>query len=151
LRTRDQFFDRPRAILGANTQERCVLGSQRDRRKIPERIIRQVGRGDGIEHHGDVHGREQGVAVGEHFGDPRGGDCRIGARLIFDHHRLAPHLAQTLPDHASENVGWPAGREWHDDADCPVGIGQAVGSSLGGRDGDRDCGDESGRRKQRTE
>ena len=149
LGARDQLLHRLRAVLGANAQERRVLGCERDRGEVLERIIRQVAGGDRIEHHGDVHRREQGVAVGRQLGDARGGDCGVGARLIFDHHRLAPHLAQTLPDHASENVGRPAGRERHDDADCSVGIGLAVGGSLGGGDGDR--GDESDRRKQRTE
>src|SRR5262249_6062703 len=143
LGARDQLFHGLRSILGADVQERHVFGRERDRGEILERIIRQVAGGDGIEHHGDIHHGEQGVAVGRHFGDARGRDRGIGAGLVLDHHRLAPYLAHALADNASKDVGRPARGKRHDDADRAIGIADAVRSSLGSRAGDREHADEA--------
>src|SRR5260221_6696905 len=140
---RDQFFDGLGPILGANVQQRRVLGRERDRGEVLERIIRQVTGSDGIEPHGDIHHGEQGVAVGCHFGDARGGDRGIGAGLVFDHHWLVPHIAQTLAEHAGEDVGRPARGKRHDDADRSIGIAVAVRGSLGNRVGEREHADEA--------
>src|SRR6516165_6880130 len=140
---RDQLFDGLRPILGANVQQRRVLGRERNQGEVLERIIGQAAGGDGIEHHGDIHHGEQGVAVGRHFGDAGGRDRGIGAGLVFDHHRLVPHLAQALADDAHEDVGRSAGRERHDDADGSIGIAVAVGGSLGSRGGNCEHADEA--------
>src|SRR6516164_1729334 len=140
---RDQFFHGLGPILGADVQQRRVLGRERDRGEVLERIIRQVAGGYGIEHHGDIHHGEQGVAVGCHLGDARGRDRGIGAGLVFDHHRLVPHLAQALAGDAHEDIGRSARRERHDDADGSIGIALAVGGPLGSRVGDREHADEA--------
>src|SRR6266566_6410174 len=49
LGARDQFLHRLRAVLGANAQQRRVLGCERDRGEVLERIIRQGAGGDRIE------------------------------------------------------------------------------------------------------
>src|SRR5215468_9421536 len=140
---RDQLFDGLRPILGANVQQRRVLGRERDRGEVLERIIGQAAGGDGIEHHGDIHHGEQGVAVGRHFGDARGRDRGVGAGLVLDHYRLAPHLAHALAEHAGEDVGRPARGKRHDDAHRPIGIAPAIRGSLGSRVGDREHADKA--------
>jgi len=47
-----------------------------------------------------------------------------------------------LCEHASEDVGRPAGRERHDDPDCSVGIRLAVIAALGDSAGGREHADE---------
>jgi hypothetical protein len=85
-----------------------------------------------------VHGGEQRVAVGRRLGDHLRGDDRVGAGPVLDDDRLAEIFAQPLPDHAGENVGRPAGRERHHDADRPLGIARR---RIGGlRAGRRDAG-----------
>src|SRR5262249_45107431 len=143
LGARDQLFHSLRSILGADVQERRVLGRERDRGEILERIIRQVAGGGGVEHHGDGHHGGQGVAGGRHFGGARGRDRGIGAGLVLDYHRLAPHLAHALAEHADEDVGRPARGKRHDDADRAIGIADAVRSSLGSRARDREHADEA--------
>src|SRR5438094_1909904 len=121
LGARNQLLHGLRSILGAHTQKRRVLGCERDRRKILERVIREIAACKRIEHQRDIHCRQQGVAVGRRFGDAGGANRGIGAGLISDHHRLSPDLAQPLRDHAREDVGRSAGRERHDDFDWARG------------------------------
>ena len=42
-----------------------------------------------------------------------GADIAAGARLVFDHHLLAPDFGQPVGDDASDDVGPAAGRERH--------------------------------------
>ena len=58
LRLGDQLLDRPRAVA-AHDYQRHVLGQQRDRGKILERVVGQIGCDQRIHHHGRVHRHEQ--------------------------------------------------------------------------------------------
>src|SRR5262249_3592287 len=46
----------------------------------------------------------------------------VAAGAVLDHHRLAPVLAHPLSDQACDDIGRPARRKRHDDADRPIGI-----------------------------
>jgi hypothetical protein len=102
----------PQTGLGANAQERRVLGRERDQGEIPERIIRQVAGGDGIEHHGDIPHGEQGVAVGRHAGHGFGCDVAGGARADLDEELRAEFFRQELGNQARDEsdalpAAWP--------------------------------------------
>jgi hypothetical protein len=52
------------------------------------------------------------------------------AALVVDDHGLAKLLGQLVGKHAADDVGGPAGRERHDQADGAIGI-----PGVGARDG----------------
>ena len=64
-----------------------------------------------------VHPRQQRQAVGRRFRHDLRADRGVGAGAVLDHDRLAPVLAHALADEARDDVGRPARRERHDDAD----------------------------------
>ncbi len=51
----------------------------------------------------------------------------LAAGAVLDHHRLAPVLAHPLADEARDQVGRPARRKRHDDADRPAGKIRSLG------------------------
>ena len=57
------------------------------------------------------------VAVGRGFRDDVGADRAAGAAAVVDHHRRLQRLAQHLRERPRHDVGRPAGRKRHDDAD----------------------------------
>ena len=70
-------------------------------------------RGFGGKARSAVH--EDRVAVGLRLGDDVGADVAAGARVILDHHRLAPLARQLLADEARGDVRRAARGERHDD------------------------------------
>src|SRR5205085_2643431 len=66
-------------------------------------------------------------------------DVAVSARLVLDHDRLAPLLAELLADHARDGVGKPARRVRYDDRDGMRRIGGRLrerGTRACGEDGD---------------
>ena len=66
---------------------------------------------------------QQRVAVGCRARDGFGADAAAGAAAVLHHHWLAERVRYPLADDAADDVGIAAGRERHDQADRPVGIG----------------------------
>ena len=74
---------------------------------------------------------QQRVAVGLGVLDLHGADRARGAALVVDDHGLAELLGQLVGEHAADDVGRPAGRERHDEADGTIGI-LGIGARNGG-------------------
>jgi hypothetical protein len=88
---------------------RRVTGAKSDRIVAQLRIQELVG--------GHSRATDQDrVAVGIRMGDHVARDVAAGARLVLDHHRLAPHLLQAVADEARGDIGRAARRERHHDA-----------------------------------
>ena len=87
-----------------------------DRRKAPQRVVRQA-LVEACVHHEGVDRHHDGVAVGLGAGGALRADVAAGAGLVLDHDRLVPALAQLLADDARKHVDAGARRERHDDED----------------------------------
>jgi hypothetical protein len=77
---------------------------QRDRHQVFGGIERHFGVETWIDHELDVGRHQNRVAVGRGFGDAIAADIAAGAGDIFDHHRLAPELAQPVGHDAGDDV-----------------------------------------------
>src|SRR5262249_7327574 len=71
-------------------------------------------------HQRRIHGSQERVTVRRRLRDLNRSERRVGARTIFDHHRLAERLAHLLGDDPRQDVGGAAGRKRHDDPDRTV-------------------------------
>ena len=69
-----------------------------------------------------AHHDDQRIAVGLGFGCRLRPDHGGGAGPRLDDDRLAPVFGHLLPQHAGQDVGRSAGREWDDDLDRLFGI-----------------------------
>jgi hypothetical protein len=73
---------------------------------------------------GCVGGDQERVTIGRGFRDVFGADLAgAAARLVLNHHLLAPRFRQPLAEPASDHVGDAAGGKRHDDVDRFGGIG----------------------------
>ena len=110
LAARDQFLDGCRSVACPYRPQRGVLCGERDRREVLERIVREVRVGDRIDHHGHVHRREQGVAVGRQLGDAVAA-IAVWRRAGFRSPPAAPDLGEAWATiRATMSVGPPAGK-----------------------------------------
>ena len=116
-----------------------------DRGEIPDRVVGQLGerRSDGVRAGGR---HQQRVAIGCALRDQVRADAATGARAVFDHHRLAPALAEFLRDEARDHIGRPGGRKRHQQLYRFGGISLGEGAGRGGRcgDGDQETGERAG-------
>ena len=111
-------------LCGDRRMHRQHIGrqhSQRNRREIAQRIVRQL----------RVHARidrqrrqahQQRVAVGRRLGDDVVADDGAGAGAVIDHHLLAELLGEFLRDDAADDVGAAARRRRHDQPDRAVRV-----------------------------
>jgi hypothetical protein len=130
----DELRDRfRRRRVGGQQQERKGA-HQGDRRKIAEGVRQRT-----VE---QAAGRkrpaadEDRVAVGVRACDRRGADIGAGARLVLDHHLLAPDPGQPVGSDAGYGVGRSAGRIRNHNArraDRPSADRRRLGPPNGGR------------------
>ena len=94
----------------------------RDRREILHRIVRHLGVEAGIDRVGRDRRDQQRVAVRRGLRDLVGADIAARADLVLDEELLAEQFRELGGEDAPDDVGRPAGRERHHDANGPVGI-----------------------------
>ena len=102
----------------------------RDRHEVLVHVERQRA----VERRADrqaVGGEQDGVAVGRRLGERIGREIAAGAGAVLHHHRLVELLAELVAEEPGDGIDGAAGRERHDDADGPVGIG--LGQRVAGR------------------
>src|SRR5262249_12899995 len=98
----------------AHKQQERKRAHQRDRRKIAWRVRqRAIEKAAGHKRRG---ADEDGVAVGVGAGDRGGRDVGAGARLVLNHHLLAPDPRQPVGSDAGDRVGRSARRIRDDNA-----------------------------------
>ena len=92
-------------------------GDERDRHEVLDRVVRHLRIERRIDRLRADRSHQQRVAVGRRLGDEVGAEVAAGAGLVLDDEGLAERLAELRREGAREDVGRPAGRERHDDAD----------------------------------
>ncbi|MNY02519.1 hypothetical protein D3C86_1350910 [compost metagenome] len=97
-------------------------GDERYRREVLARVVGQRGIQAGVDGVRRQH-HQQRVAVGLGARELGGGDRAARARLVFQHHRLAPLLLQFGAQRAGQHVGAAAGRIRNQQGDGLVGVG----------------------------
>ena len=130
------FFD------GAMTRTIGQISERRDRDKILDRIIRQVGDCGGRDDVSRGMGQQR-VAVGIRHGDGARGDRAACARLVFDDDRLPELSRQLLENNSWNDVGRASRAQRYDRADGPAWplVGAADGDA--GEGGKCDCENQS--------
>jgi hypothetical protein len=96
-------------------------GGQRDRRKVFQRVIRQLGVQGRVGRHDAVVRHEERVAVGCGLCRRLGRDDAVGTRAVVYQHALANLLCHLRRDGAGNRVHRAACAKGHDDLDGPVG------------------------------
>ena len=115
----DQFLQ----VLGwkvrARHQDHRHIGDEADRRKVADRIERQLGIERGRGRLADMH-QQQRVAVGRGLGDAIGAEGAAGADDVFDDDRLLQRRTHRCSEQAGDDVARAAGRERNDQRDRPA-------------------------------
>src|SRR5262249_28543552 len=84
---------------------------------------------------GGRRNEQQRVAVGRRVDHGLDGDIAAGARLVFDHDRLAESLRQPRSHDPRDDIGPAAGRKSDDPAQRPRRIGLRAGATRYGGKG----------------
>ena len=100
------------------------VARERDRRKILDRVVFQVGVDERIDRERAIGSDQQSVAVGGRLGHELGADAAPRAAAIFDDHGLPQRLADLLADQPSDDVRIAAGGEGNDQADGAIRVGR---------------------------
>ncbi|MNS87902.1 hypothetical protein D3C72_1218590 [compost metagenome] len=134
-----QFLNRLDRHLGIHDQDVRHLGAQGDRREILGEIERDVLVERLVDGAGDGH-EQQRVAVRRGALHVVGGNVAAGARLVFNHERLAQGLGEFLGHDAGDHVGSTASRKTDHDTDgfvrvCSMGGTHGECASGGGQNG----------------
>ncbi len=108
--------------IGIDHQHIGHARHQGDRNEIDGRIVGQALAHRDVERHRGRGRHHEGVAVGGRARDRGRGDHRARARLVLDHERPPEALLQLLREQAREQIGRPARRIGHHEADLPVRI-----------------------------
>src|SRR6476660_493266 len=101
-----------------------VIGNAdaRDRRKIIDRVVRQLrieARVDAMRARG---AHDQRVTIGRTFGHNLGADYAVRTGAIVDDHLLSPRFSELVADRARYEIGGTAGCERYNDAYRTRGI-----------------------------
>ena len=120
---RDELPDALRRQAGVRAHAARAARDQRDRREIPDAVVRQLSAHLWRDRERPGITAEQGVAVGRRFRDGFGADHAARAAPVVDDDLLAVGGGQLLPRPSRVRVGRTAGRERNDDADRLDGVG----------------------------
>ena len=125
----DEFLERLERRSRIADQHLRHRGDDRDRHQVFFGVVRQLRLQRGVD--GVVRRRQQDrVAVRRRLGDGVGGDDTAGARLVFDHDRLAQIFSHLRGHHARDDVDRAAGRERQQQTDRPFRIFGEAGPGL---------------------
>ena len=107
---RQQFLEGFRGQRRMHGEHVIRERDETDRAEIPDRVVRQLGRGRGQNGERRDVAQHHRVAIGRGFGREFGADESAGAAARVDHDLLAHLIGQRLRDDARRRVGAAAGR-----------------------------------------
>ena len=96
-------------------------GHTANRRKVLDRVIRQLHQGHLLHQRHDA--KQHRVAIGRGLGHQIVANGAACAGLVFDHHSLLPAVLHFLCDHAGQHIGGPASGVGHDELDGLARVG----------------------------
>ena len=116
-RQRHELAVRCRRNRRMRDEEHGRDGSQRHRRKIPERIVRQLAEGADVGRKRADGAEEERMTVRGGAGRDGRGDVAAAPGAVVHHHLLPESFGQLRADRARHDVGGAAGREGDDRPD----------------------------------
>ena len=136
----DQVLDRFRGQRRVHVDEQRLHRDLRDRRKILDRIVRQLRIKSGI-HDVAAVGHQQRMAVGRRARDDFGADEPARAGAVLDDELLSHAARELLCEQAPERVDAPTGAARHDDTHRLGGIGlcEDMGRTERAQEQPEDC------------
>ncbi|MNC84818.1 hypothetical protein D3C83_03860 [compost metagenome] len=144
LRERDEILDVLHRQRRMRRQHVGHADHQRDRREIPDRVVRQLGVNRRVGAVAGVGPHQQRIAVGRGAGRNLGADRAAGARARVVDHGLAEAFAHFLTEHAGEQIGLGARRlgdhDTHRLGRVILRQGRAHARSRQSCEPDKDCG-----------
>jgi hypothetical protein len=117
----DEFVDRPERRWAGHHQAERARGHEGNGIEILHRIVGQLLEQIDVRDQSGRGGEVEGVAIGRGPGSRLRADDVLAARLVEDHHHLAPHMTEAVGQQTGDVVRTGARRLREDDVHRLVG------------------------------